>query len=360
MSVPAWVADAVFYQIFPDRFANGDASNDPRGVQPWGAPPTIWGFQGGDLRGVLEHLDYLADLGINALLFNPIFQASSNHRYNTTDYFRIDPGLGTQEDFRALLDAVHQRGMRMVLDGVFNHCGRGFFAFYDLLENELHSPYVDWFHVRRFPLHAYGAGEAENYLAWWKFKSLPKFNTGNPKVRQYLLSVAAHWVRQGIDGWRLDVPNEIDDDLFWAEFRETVKAHQSGGLPGGGDLGRRSALGEPRAFRWPAQLSPARADPGVCGQRRAEGRRLRTARSGAHRALRLGERICPLPSPGIARHRTPAHDVQGRRSACPARIRLPVLLPWRARHLLRRRDRDGGGQGSPVPGRLPLGPCPLG
>jgi len=224
MSVPAWVADAVFYHIFPDRFANGDASNDPRGVQAWGAPPTIWGFQGGDLRGVLDHLDYLSDLGITALLFNPIFQASSNHRYNTTDYFHIDPRLGTHEDFRALLDAVHQRGMRIVLDGVFNHCGRGFFAFYDLMENESHSPYVDWFHVRRFPLHAYGAGEAENYLAWWKFKSLPKFNTGNPKVRKYLIRVATHWIRQGIDGWRLDVPNEIDDDSFWAEFRDAVKA----------------------------------------------------------------------------------------------------------------------------------------
>src|SRR4030042_931086 len=126
----------------------------PRGVRAWGATPTIWGFQGGDLRGVLDHLDYLSDLGITALLLNPIFQASSNHRYNTTDYFHIDPRLGTHEAFRALLDAVHQRGMRIVLDGVFNHCGRGFFSFYDLMENESHSPYVDWFHVRRFPLAA--------------------------------------------------------------------------------------------------------------------------------------------------------------------------------------------------------------
>jgi glycosidase len=223
MIVPAWVADAVFYHIFPDRFANGDASNDPPGVQPWGAPPTIWGFQGGDLRGVLDHLDYLSDLGVNALLFNPIFQSSSNHRYNTYDYFRIDPKLGTHDDFQALLHAVHGRGMRLILDGVFNHCGRGFFAFHDLLENESRSPYGDWFHVRRFPLHAYGPGDAENYVGWWKFKSLPKFNTGNPGVRRYLLNVAQHWIRQGIDGWRLDVPNEINDDSFWAEFREVVK-----------------------------------------------------------------------------------------------------------------------------------------
>jgi cyclomaltodextrinase / maltogenic alpha-amylase / neopullulanase len=224
MTVPAWVEDAVFYHIFPDRFANGDASNDPPGVQPWGSPPTIWGFQGGDLRGVLDHLDYLSDLGVNALLFNPIFQASSNHRYNTYDYYRIDPKLGSEQDFRALLDAAHRREMKVVLDGVFNHCGRGFYAFHDLLENESHSPYADWFHVRHFPLHAYGHGDAENYLGWWKFKSLPKFKTGNPAVRRYLMGVARHWVEQGIDGWRLDVPNEINDDSFWAEFRDVVKS----------------------------------------------------------------------------------------------------------------------------------------
>lgn len=223
MSVPAWVADAVFYQIFPDRFANGDPSNDPPGVQPWGAPPTLWGFQGGDLRGVQDHLDYLDDLGVTALLFNPIFLASSNHRYNTTDYYRIDPKLGSQADFSALLQAAHARGMRIVLDGVFNHCGRGFFAFVDLLENESHSPYQSWFHVRRFPLQAYTPGEAENYLAWWRFKSLPKFNTDTPAVRRYLMGVARYWAEQGIDGWRLDVPNEIDDDSFWSEFRQSVK-----------------------------------------------------------------------------------------------------------------------------------------
>lgn len=223
MIVPEWVKDAVFYQIFPDRFANGDPSNDPPNVQPWGSPPTILGFQGGDLKGVIDHFDHLLDLGVNALYLNPIFQATSTHRYNTTDYFRIDPKLGTEADLRSLLDLAHGKGMHIILDGVFNHCGRGFFAFNDLLENEAQSPYRDWFHVTRFPLDAYGPGEARNYLAWWNFKSLPKFNTGNPAVRRYLLEVARHWVEQGTDGWRLDVPNEINDDSFWAEFRETVK-----------------------------------------------------------------------------------------------------------------------------------------
>jgi glycosidase len=224
MTTPYWVQDAIFYEIFPDRFANGDPDNDPPNVQPWGSPPTIHGFQGGDLRGILRRFDYLLELGITALYLTPIFQASSTHRYNTTDYFKIDPKLGNLDDFRALLDTAHRNNVRVILDGVFNHCGRGFFAFSDLIENGENSPYKDWFHVKRFPLDAYTPGEAENYLAWWKFKSLPKFNTDNPQVRQYIFDVARYWIEQGADGWRLDVPNEIDDDAFWEEFRHVVKS----------------------------------------------------------------------------------------------------------------------------------------
>jgi len=223
MTVPDWVQDAVFYQIFPDRFANGDMTNDPPNVQPWGAPPTLWKFHGGDLRGVIQKFDYLLDLGITAIYLNPIFQATSVHRYNTTDYFKIDPKLGTFEDFRALIDLAHQNGVRVILDGVFNHCGRGFFAFNDVLENVEHSPYRDWFHVKQLPMDAYNPGKAKDYLAWWSYKSLPKFNTDHAEVRQYLFNVAKYWIEQGADGWRLDVPNEIDDDTFWNEFREVVK-----------------------------------------------------------------------------------------------------------------------------------------
>ena len=223
MTVPYWVEDAIFYQIFPDRFANGDPSNDPPNVQPWGTQPDIHGFQGGDLRGVIQKLDYLLDLGINAIYFTPIFEASSSHRYNTYDYFKIDPKLGDQRDFRVLIDAAHQNGIRVVLDGVFNHVGRGFFAFSDLLDNQEHSPYQDWFHVKKFPVEGYGAGDATTYTGWWNYKSLPKLNTSNPQVRAYLMQVARYWIEQGADGWRLDVPNEIDDDSFWAEFRATVK-----------------------------------------------------------------------------------------------------------------------------------------
>jgi glycosidase len=224
MTTPYWVQDAIFYHIFPDRFANGDTANDPPNVQKWGSPPTVWGFQGGDLRGILRHLDYLIDLGVNALYLNPIFLASSNHRYNASDYFQIDPRLGTVADFHALVEAVHKNEMRIILDGVFNHCGRGFFAFTDVLENGDRSAYENWFHIKQYPLDAYTSGDAQNYIGWWNHKSLPKFNTDNPKVREYIFSVARVWIEQGADGWRLDVPNEIDDDGFWKEFRKVVKS----------------------------------------------------------------------------------------------------------------------------------------
>ncbi len=223
MPVPEWVKNAIFYQIFPDRFANGDPSNDPSNVRPWGSTPTQHGFQGGDLAGITQKLDYLVDLGINAVYLNPIFQSASTHRYDTTDYFRIDPRLGTLQDFQNLIRSAHNQGIRVILDGVFNHTGRGFFAFSDLLENGPESPYLDWYHVRKFPLRAYESGHARNYLAWWGIKSLPKLNTQTPAVRNYLLDVARYWIDQGADGWRLDVPNEIDDDSFWAEFHQVVR-----------------------------------------------------------------------------------------------------------------------------------------
>ncbi|MCS6949257.1 MAG: alpha-amylase family glycosyl hydrolase, partial [bacterium] len=212
---PDWVKHAVFYQIFPDRFANGDPSNDPANVQPWGTPPTYYNFMGGDLQGILQKLDYLQELGVTAVYLNPIFQSTSNHRYNTYDYYRIDPKLGTLEDFHALLGEMHRRGMRLILDGVFNHCGRGFYPFHDVVENGSHSPYVQWFHIREFPIHPYDGRKKANYESWWGIRSLPKFNTDHPPVRQFLLGVARHWIEQGADGWRLDVPNEIDDDEFW-------------------------------------------------------------------------------------------------------------------------------------------------
>ena len=220
---PDWVKHAIFYQIFPDRFARSRSVPKPTHLEPWTSPPTYNGFKGGDLIGVADRLDYLQDLGITAIYFCPIFQSTANHRYHTFDYFRVDPILGGNRAFRRLLDAAHARGIRIVLDGVFNHASRGFYQFNHLLENGPASPYTDWFIVHGWPLHAYNGGKPPNYAAWWNLHALPKLNTKTPAVRDFLWEVGRYWIEQGVDGWRLDVPGEIDDDEFWREFRARVK-----------------------------------------------------------------------------------------------------------------------------------------
>jgi cyclomaltodextrinase len=222
--VPAWVTDAVFYQIFPDRFARSDLVPKPARLEPWDAPPTRHGYKGGDLLGVVEHLGWLEELGVNALYLNPIFQSASNHRYHAYDYYRVDPMLGGNEAFDRLIEAAHRRGMRVVLDGVFNHTGRGFFPFHDVLENGADSPYVDWFTIYGTPVNAYDLSRPPGYEAWWRMHALPKLNTANPVVREYVMGVGEHWVRRGADGWRLDVPEEITSPGFWEEFRSRVRA----------------------------------------------------------------------------------------------------------------------------------------
>ena len=219
---PEWVRDAIFYQIFPDRFARSVSVSKPRHLDEWGAPPTYHGYQGGDLIGVVEHLDYLSELGINAIYFTPIFQSASNHRYHTHDYEKVDPMLGGNAALRRMIDEAHARGIRVVLDGVFNHASRGFFPFHDIMENGPNSAYLDWFIVKNFPLNAYDSEKKPNYQAWWGLPALPKFNVACPDVREFLWSIGRSWIEFGIDGWRLDVPNEIDDDAFLAhEFRTT-------------------------------------------------------------------------------------------------------------------------------------------
>ena len=218
---PEWVKSAVFYQIFPDRFARSPRYVPPGHFENWGAKPKTSGFCGGNLRGIIEHLDYIERVGANAVYLCPIFMSAANHRYHTVDYFRIDPVLGSLDDFDELVREIHRRGMRLILDGVFNHCSRGFFPFLSVMEEGEASPYRDWFHIRSFPVNAYS--EKPNYECWWGMAPLPKFNTDNVEVREYLFSVAEYWLRRGIDGWRLDVPNEIDDDDFWREFRMRVK-----------------------------------------------------------------------------------------------------------------------------------------
>ncbi|MDQ6694805.1 MAG: glycoside hydrolase family 13 protein [Chloroflexota bacterium] len=224
VNTPEWVRDAVFYQIFPDRFAMSETVHKPHNLEQWNSPPTTHGFKGGDLLGIVEHLDYLTMLGINTIYLNPIFQSAANHRYHTYDYYNIDPLLGGNAALRALLDAAHSRGIRVVLDGVFNHASRGFFQFNDILENGPFSPYLDWFNIKGWPLNAYNEQVPPNYDAWWNLHALPKFNVANPDVREYLLGVGEYWIKFGVDGWRLDVPAEINDDSFWQEFRRRVKS----------------------------------------------------------------------------------------------------------------------------------------
>lgn len=224
---PDWVKHAVFYQIFPDRFARSPELHPVFGsaaLEPWDAPPTFHGYKGGDLWGVVDRLDYLQDLGITAIYFTPVFQSASNHRYHTHDYYRVDPLLGGNEALEKLLTSAHSRGIRVLLDGVFNHSSRGFFFFNDILENGTRSPWVDWFRIHDWPLSAYDDEKPANYASWWGLRALPQFNHENPAVREYLMQIGEYWIKRGVDGWRLDVPNEIKADGFWQEFRDRVKA----------------------------------------------------------------------------------------------------------------------------------------
>jgi cyclomaltodextrinase / maltogenic alpha-amylase / neopullulanase len=224
---PDWVKHAVFYQIFPDRFAKSNLTHPLAArlsFEDWETPPTYQGYKGGTLWGVIEQLDYLQDLGINAIYFTPIFQSASNHRYHTHDYYQVDVLLGGNEAFAELIKAAHQRNIKVVLDGVFNHASRGFFFFHDILENGSNSPWLDWFKIQGWPLVPYDGDRTANYVGWAGDRALPEFNHDNREAREYLMQVAEYWLRLGIDGWRLDVPSCIKAEGFWQEFRDRVKA----------------------------------------------------------------------------------------------------------------------------------------
>ncbi|CAM4432810.1 alpha-glycosidase [Paenibacillus phoenicis] len=219
---PAWVKDAIFYQIFPERFANGDPSNDPKGVLPWGGKPERDNFFGGDLQGVIDHLDHLSELGITGIYFTPLFEATTNHKYDTADYMKIDPHFGDIATVKKLVQACHERGIKVLFDAVFNHSGRTFAPFVDVMEKGEKSRYKDWFHVREYPLQVKDGVPSYDTFAFEPL--MPKLNTENPEVKEYLLKVAEFWIKEvGIDGWRLDVANEVDH-AFWRDFRKVVKA----------------------------------------------------------------------------------------------------------------------------------------
>jgi len=217
--IPEWCRGRIYYQIFPERFCNGDASNDPAGTERWGSEPTRRNFMGGDLQGILSRLDYLEGLGINALYLTPVFLSPSNHKYDTEDYGHVDPAFGTTDDLKRLVGECHSRNMKVVLDGVFNHCGDQFRPFRDALENGRQSPYWDWF----FFSDARNAESVPEYRCFGDYERMPKWNHDNPEVRRYLTDAAKYWVREAkIDGWRLDVADEVQTD-FWESFRRELR-----------------------------------------------------------------------------------------------------------------------------------------
>ena len=218
--VPDWAANKVVYQIFPARFA---ASQQVDKEQWYKAPISSMDDLHGDLRGIIEHLDHVQNLGIDVLYMTPVFKSNSSHKYDTIDYYQIDPSFGTTEDLRELVQEAHKRGMKIVMDAVFNHTGREFFAFEDIMEKGEKSKYLDWYYIEKFPLKS-ERGEIPNYKCFGYYGGMPKLNLKNPEVEKFITDVACYWIKEcNIDGWRMDVGDEISH-YFWKNFRRAVKA----------------------------------------------------------------------------------------------------------------------------------------
>ncbi|MBK0347934.1 alpha-glycosidase [Aerococcaceae bacterium zg-ZJ1578] len=226
---PEWVKETIWYQIFPERFANGDPTISPKGSLAWEDSPVLSSnkFYGGDLRGLIQHLDDLSALGINGIYLCPIFESPSNHKYDTINYYEIDSHFGTKEVFAELVQAAHQRGIRIMLDAVFNHIGVRSPQWQDVLLHGPNSRYYDWFHIQHWPMDEVFNIENPAYHTFAFVEKMPKLNTANPEVADYLIDIAKYWIETfDIDGWRLDVANEIDH-AFWKRFRREVLAVKS-------------------------------------------------------------------------------------------------------------------------------------
>lgn len=219
--IASWALGSVGYQIFPDRFCR--AGQQQEGLEPWTSHRVSNRLRfGGDLKGIQERIPYLEALGITVVYLTPIFASDTAHRYDTRDYFQVDPLLGTAEDLKALTAALHERGMRLILDGVFNHCGYDFAPFQDALKRGKDSPWYAWFH--------FDAREPHGYETFASVRYMPKLNLRNPEAQQYFLEVGRHWIREAdIDGWRLDVAPEVWPD-FWRQFRKAIKAEKPDAL----------------------------------------------------------------------------------------------------------------------------------
>ena len=228
--IPEWVKDAVVYNIFPDSFANGKREmNSKASTQQYGGEECK-SLHGGTIKGIEENLDYIKELGCNCVYINPFFVASSYHKYDLIDYFHVDPTRGTDEDFRSLVKTAHTMGMRVIIDGVFNHvCHRHPF-FKDVLEKGKESEYYDYFYQLpeepKFPTQ----GDEPDYMCFAYVPQMPKTNTANKQLSDYFCEVGAYWVREfDVDGWRLDVANEVDDQFLRA-FRNAVKREKADAL----------------------------------------------------------------------------------------------------------------------------------
>ena len=388
IDTPAWVRDAVFYQIFPDRFAASDRVHKPGRLEPWDSPPTVHGFKGGDLLGIVEHLAYLDDLGVNALYLTPVFQSASNHRYHTYDYFTVDPLLGGNAACRSCSTRPTPVGSASCSTACSTTpavaSGRSITSSRTARPRRIGG----WFHLddaaidAGLPIQAYpepGTRTAPfGYEAWWGLPALPKLNTNNPEVREFIFRVAEHWLRFGIDGWRLDVPGEIDDEAFWQEFRRRCRAVRSDaylvgeiwrvapdwlrgdrfdavmnyplgeailGYAGGDSLDLAVVRAPPRIRRGAAR--PGRTD--VRGPGHGPDDRLRT---------RGGRRSAQPPR--VARRAPDAVRARWRRRGDPPRDASPGDVPGSTVRLLRGRGRSRRRQRPCVARGVPVGSDPLG
>jgi glycosidase len=221
-TVPDWAKDAIIYNIFPDSFATSrrHISLTPT-EREWKGEITR-GRLGGTIKGVTENADYLKELGINCVYLNPIFAAGEYHKYDTLDYYHVDPCFGTDDDFAEMVEVLHGAGIRVIIDGVFNHCGWRFFAFDGVVRNGENALYKDWFYRLKLPVLRPDNCEIPSYECFAYERLMPKLNTANPEVRDYFCKVCRHWLKEyKIDGWRLDVASDVDDG-FWRAFRKAA------------------------------------------------------------------------------------------------------------------------------------------
>lgn len=224
---PYWVNDTVWYQIFPDRFCNGDETINPKNTKPW-KYESIQGhnvFYGGDLQGIIDKLDYLQELGITGIYTTPLNESPSNHKYDTTDYENIDPCFGDDEVMKTFVAEAHKRGIRVMIDAVFNHCGYFFKPWQDVLKKGKESAYYNWFMINEYPFSdQWDAAKKGQLYTFAFFDAMPKLNTNKQEVRDYLIQVACDWVRKyDVDGIRMDVANEVSH-TFCKELRKALKA----------------------------------------------------------------------------------------------------------------------------------------